>query len=190
MNIYQLKISLNDAKPPIWRSILVESTVLMPDLHKIIQTTMGWTNSHLHQFEWNGQVYGDPILLEDLDYENYNEIALNTLLKAENDSISYLYDFGDGWEHQVELEKVLPKEPNRLYPVCIAGENACPPEDCGGIGGYQALLEIMSDPSHEEHEEMTDWLGDEFDPTEFDKEEVSETLQSDNFGVYRWEDEE
>jgi hypothetical protein len=128
--------------------------------------------------------------LEDLDYENYNEITLNTLLKAENDRITYLYDFGDGWEHQIVLEKVLPKEPNRPYPVCIAGKNACPPEDCGGIRGYQALLEIMSDPSHKDHEEMTDWLGDEFDPTEFDKEEVSETLLSDNFGVYRWEDEE
>lgn len=89
----------------------------------------------------------------------------------ENPSAYYVYDFGDSWEHEIRLEKILPRE-KRKYPACIAGKRACPPEDCGGIWGYEEFLEIIKDPEHEEYEDMLDWVGGEFDPEHFDIEDV------------------
>jgi len=185
--IYQLKITLIDSNPSIWRRILVKSDTLLPDLHKIIQSSMGWTNSHLHQFIHDDDFYIPKMEEDDFwDERNdidYKEIKISDLLKKENDEMIYEYDFGDGWEHSITLEKILETNEKEQYPVCIDGKNACPPEDCGGIWGYMDIIEIMSNPKHKEFKEMKEWLGGKLDPEAFDKDEVNELLRSENYGV-------
>ncbi len=182
--IYQLKITLKRAKPPIWRRIQLSGDTLLPDLHKIIQATMGWTNSHLHQFIHQRMFFGPPDPMGMMDLEDYRKIKVSDLLQKEKAKMSYEYDFGDGWEHEVLLEKILEKDPKVKYPVCLKGKNACPPEDCGGVWGYADLVQVMQDPQHEEHEEMKEWLGGELDPEAFDLDEVNRRLRSKNYGMY------
>jgi len=182
--IYQIKISLKGFSPKIWRRLLVRSDILLPDLHKIIQTTMGWTNSHLHQFVKNQEYFALP---SDDDWDafpthDYRKIKLNSLLKRTKDKLTYEYDFGDGWKHEILLEKILPFDESLKYPVCLAGKMSCPPEDCGGVWGYSDMLEILKDPEHEEYEKYLEWLGGDFDPEDFDKDEVNEMLRTKNFG--------
>lgn len=178
---YQLKISLNNIKPLIWRRFAVNSDIKLPDLHKVIQTVMGWTNSHLHQFIVDGKFYSEPhedSLLEDADY---SKIKLNQILSKEKQSITYEYDFGDGWEHEIVLEKKLPDHIKK-YPYCAEGEKSCPPEDCGGAPGYENLLKIISDPGDDEYDEMIEWLGDDFDPDYFDIDEINDMLKDKDYG--------
>ncbi|MGM0498059.1 MAG: plasmid pRiA4b ORF-3 family protein [Bacteroidota bacterium] len=180
--IYQLKIVLKEAKPPIWRRILVEPGILLVDLHRILQTTMGWTNSHLHLFADQKFEYA-PAEFEVEDTMDSGSVRLKDILYTENQNILYEYDFGDGWEHEIRLEKIIEKEDGeKQIPRCIGGKRNCPPEDCGGIGGYEELLNIISDPDHEEHEGMLIWLGGEFDPDYFNKQEVNELLKQKDFG--------
>ncbi len=182
--IYQIKITLNNSKPPIWRRFLVESNAKLPDLHKIIQTVMGWTNSHLHQFDKNGQYFCEPAEQEYYEAIDYTDIQLKDFLFEEGDSCFYDYDFGDSWRHKIVLEKILPFDKKQKYPVCIKGKRNCPPEDCGGIWGYYDLLEIIKNPKHPDYESMIDWLGDDFDPEYLDLEEINELLQQVNFGCF------
>ena len=175
-SIYQIKISLIGAKPPIWRTVLVASDLGLGAFHDVIQVAMGWTNSHLHQFIDDKKSYGIPDDDFELEMEDESEYKLSQLLKKEKDTLTYEYDFGDSWEHKILLEKILPYDSSTLLPVCIKGKRACPPEDCGGIWGYEELLEIISDPKHPEHEDMLEWLGGEFDPDEFDLEEINGDL--------------
>jgi hypothetical protein len=166
---YQLKVALLGVKPPIWRRILVPADLSLGRLHGVLQVAMGWTDSHLHQFIADNTFYGTPN--EDFGFDEVrdeNRYRLNQLLQSEKDWVKYEYDFGDSWEHRITLEKILPAEDKGLLPRCIKGKRACPPEDCGGIWGYQNLLEILADPKHDEHEDMLEWLGGEFDPEEFD----------------------
>jgi len=114
------------------------------------------------------------------EINNENEYNLSQLLRKEKDSLIYEYDFGDGWEHKIILEKVLPHDTSLDVPRCIKGKRACPPEDCGGIWGYQDLIEIINDTSHPEHEEMLEWLGGDFDPEYFDVNETNEILSEYN----------
>lgn len=193
--IYQLKVSLKDAKLPIWRRLLVEPGMSLADLHKVIQTSMGWSNSHLHQFEWNRTYYAAPSMWDEGDTEDASEVALNELLTREKQKMEYLYDFGDSWQHEVLLETKLPKEAGQVYPVCVVAKGACPPEDCGGVWGYAELLKILADPKHKQHEEMLEWLGvEEWDPEEVDLEDINEALQQPDFGVFDmgsfWEEDE
>lgn len=181
--IYQLKVELVESKPLIWRKILVHDQTLLPEFHHILQTTMGWDNAHLHQFSNRNIIYSPPDEYNELPYTDYRKIKLNKLLKHINDHIVYEYDFGDGWEHEIVLEEVLNKESPQIYPLCIDGKNACPPEDCGGIGGYQNLLTILSNPAHQEYDEWIEWLGGEFDPKVFNIEEVNKMLHSEDYGV-------
>ncbi len=181
--IYELKITLLDSKPSIWRKIHVSSDSLLPDLHNIIQTSMGWTNSHLHQFIDKGTFYAAPDPWGEMDNKDYQKIQIDHILKKEKDKTLYEYDFGDGWRHEILLEKILEKGENEKYPVCVDGKNACPPEDCGGIWGYMDMKEIMRNPKHKEYEEMKEWLGGELNPKAFDKNEVNEMLQSEDYGV-------
>ena len=180
-NIYQIQISLNGFTPKIWRRIQLKSDILLPDLHDIIQTTMGWDDSHLHQFIKNKEFYGDPSLDEDFDTVDYRKIKLSAMLKKEKDSMKYEYDFGDGWIHTILLEKILPVDTNTIYPVCLAGKMHCPPEDCGGVWGYTDLLEILKDPKHEDYEDNKEWLGDDFDPNEFNIEMINAYLTGCSF---------
>lgn len=184
MSIYQLKITLLGTKPPIWRRILIESNTLLPDLHKILQTTMGWTNSHLHQFIHGRTFYAAPSEWDDLGNIDYSHISIASLLKKEGNNLEYEYDFGDGWRHQILLEKILDKDKKQVYPICIAGERACPPEDCGGVWGYQDLLKTIKNPKSPEYEELMEWIGDIFDPEEFEIKEVNEMLQEEDYGTF------
>jgi hypothetical protein len=173
--IYQLKISLVGAKPPIWRRVLVSNGITFEGLHNVIQISMGWTNSHLHQFLCGDTVYG--IIDDDLDFgmdvEDENKHKITKALVNEKDSIVYEYDFGDDWQHKVLLEKVLPFKLGAQYPVCIKGKRECPPEDCGGIWGYHDLVDILQDSDNPEYEEMLEWVGGELDPDEFDLDETN-----------------
>jgi hypothetical protein len=140
---------------------------------------MGWENYHLHMFTIDGQIYGDP---EDDEYGTMGTISekrfkLNQVVEREGSTLRYEYDFGDGWLHELILEKILPAEKGVLYPVCIAGKNACPPEDVGGIGGYANFLEALADPEHREHDEYMQWIGGEFDTKHFDLDEVNARLR-------------
>ena len=175
--IYQIKISLIGVKPPIWRTVLVPGDLGLGAFHDVIQLTMGWTDSHLHQFIANQIFYGTTDDDFEFEMEDETQYKLSQLLTKEKESLVYEYDFGDSWEHKILLEKILPDDGKTVLPVCIKGKRACPPEDCGGIWGYEELLQTISNPKHPDHDEMLEWLGGKFDPEEFDIEEINEDLE-------------
>jgi hypothetical protein len=177
-NVYQLKVTLDDSKPPIWRRLLVPENVTLYELHAILQIAMGWTNSHLHMFRIGGQIYGDPEDDEfgDLGTQDENRYRLNKVVGRRGMTFHYEYDFGDSWEHSILVEEILPAGKGVTYPVCVKGKRACPPEDVGGVWGYEGFLEAIADPEHEEHDEYLEWVGGEFDPEEFDLEEINTVL--------------
>ena len=177
MPIYQVKVTLKGSKPPIWRRILVASDTRLGKLHRILQDVMGWTDSHLHQFIVGQTYYGVPDPDFDMDVRSERTVPLNRVLQEPKDKIIYEYDFGDSWEHELLLEKVLAADPTIRYPVCVTGKRACPPEDCGGIWGYVELLEALASPDHPEHASMIEWAGDDFDPEAFDLEDVNSMLR-------------
>jgi len=180
--IYQFKITLTGSKPSIWRRIQVPSTYSFWDFHVAIQDAMGWLDYHLHIFEIK-----DPntyekveIGIPDEEDEDFGRIILpdykrkiSKYFNENNNTAIYEYDFGDGWRHNIKFEKIIEADPKEKYPKCISGKMACPPEDCGGIGGYYNLLEIINNSSHEEYDNMMDWLGGEYDPELFDPNDVS-----------------
>ena len=171
---FQLKVTLRYTKPPIWRRMEVRGDTTLGRLHHIIQVAMGWTDSHMHQFVAKGKCYGIPDQEFGLDRENEDRIRIDQVLRKTKDKLLYEYDFGDGWEHDVVVEKVLPiVSGNKRYPMVTGGRGACPPEDCGGIPGFYRLLEILGKPDHPEHEELLEWFGDEYDPESFDIQEVN-----------------
>ena len=170
--IYQIKIELQNSKPKIWRRILVNSDISLSKFHEIIQSAMGWTDSHLHQFEIGRTCYA-PKEFELEDTKSTKSVKLFSFLQKEKDKIKYEYDFGDGWVHNIVLEKILPFDKSVETPKCIAGKRNCPPEDCGGIWGYESILEILANPKHEEYEDTIERMGDDFDPDYFDLEETN-----------------
>jgi hypothetical protein len=180
--VYQFKITLIGAKPPIWRRIQVKDCTL-DKLHEQIQTAMGWTNSHLHQFEIEGDRYGDPELLDD-EFEAFEcvdstKTNLSQILPrtGKRFAFRYAYDFGDGWEHEVLFEGSPPVDPRAKYPLCLAGKRACPPENCGGVWGYRDFLEAIANSQHEEHSSMLEWIGGRFDPEEFDPKQATKEMK-------------
>ena len=174
---YQIKVTLNDIEPLIWRRLLIPSSMKLDALHATLQLALGWTDSHLHQFELSGKRYG--ILDPDFDDETVDEsgIRIEKILKREKQSLLYEYDFGDGWEHKVELELILPFEASDQLPICVDGSRSCPPEDVGGPLGYMDFLEKFIDPAHPEHQEAVNWAGDYFHTENFDLDEVNELLE-------------
>jgi hypothetical protein len=178
--IYQLKVTLRYTKPPIWRRLLVPAGMTLEGLHDILQVAMGWTDSHLHEFLVGQKRFGTPDpedQLMDLPPVGDERTAhLFKVLGKAGAKARYTYDFGDNWEHAIVVEKVLPPDPGAAYPMCVGGKLRCPPEDCGSIPGYYNLLEVIRDPTHEEHEEMMDWLGGEYDPGAFSVDDVNQGL--------------
>ena len=175
--VYQIKVTLKGSKPPIWRRMQITSDTTLAKLHRILQRVMGWEGSHLYQFVTGGIAYGDPSMLGELDAEDARTVTLAALVRGEKSKLLYEYDLGDSWEHELLLEKILPREEGKRYPVCLTGKRACPPEDCGGVWGYASLLKALHDPEHPEHEEMLEWVGGAFDPEVFDRDEVNRELQ-------------
>jgi len=163
-NCYQFKITLQHIDPPIWRRIQVPEDYTFWDLHVAIQDAMGWCDCHLHAFRI-GKGRGDRTEIgvpasgfDDAEVLPGWEIPIRDYCKSLDTSFSYLYDFGDGWEHEVVLEDVSALKHGTKYPICVDGERACPPEDCGGIPGYIHLLEVLDDKSNSEYASMVDWL--------------------------------
>jgi hypothetical protein len=175
--VYQLKVTLIDSKPPIWRRVQVPSDISMAQLHAILQIVMGWTDSHLHQFVVGGQNIGIPDPDFGMEVRNERTVKLSQCVRGEKSKFMYEYDFGDSWQHQILIEKILTAEPGARYPICLAGKRACPPEDCGGVWGYDTLLETIRDPNNPEHDDMIEWLGGDFDPEAFDLEEINRELK-------------
>jgi hypothetical protein len=179
-NIYQFKVTLDGINPAVWRRIQVPDSYFFWDLHVAIQDAMGWEDYHLHDFEILNPKTGEKDLIGipfDDDWGDVNllpgwKTPLSSYFSSSNKKATYEYDFGDSWEHKITLEKMLPLDPGTTYPQCLSGERACPPEDCGGIWGYQELLEIMKDPKNEEYEERMEWIGDDFDPESFSPDSV------------------
>ncbi len=171
-SIYELKVTLRDIRPPIWRRIRVRSDITLFKLHAILQVIMGWMDGHMHQFVAKAKTYG-RVDREFPECEDEKKVLLSQVLRGPKDSFVYEYDFGDGWKHIVVLEQVLEAEHGGKYPYVVAGKRACPPEDCGGARGYERLLEILSNPRHTEHADMVEWVGGSFDPEAFDRDEIN-----------------
>ncbi|HHV03316.1 MAG: plasmid pRiA4b ORF-3 family protein [Bacteroidales bacterium] len=193
--LFRLRISLNGAQPAIWREFVVPSDLSLVNLHVVIQTVMGWTNSHLHMFQKNGVEYTFRYQSDDSwdewGYVDYSGMKVSDLIADCGDSVVYLYDFGDGWKHTVELLEVIKDIPIRaeaggvapaaagdtpFFLKCLAGERRCPAEDSGGIHGYHEILKILRNPAHSEYKDTLVWLGDNFDPNYFNLREVNNTL--------------
>lgn len=181
MIVYQLHIQLNDITPTIWRRILTPSHVKLDDLHRILQTTTGWTNSHLHLFDTGKATYA-PLEFEIEDAKDSRKVYLEDILKKEGSTFRYEYDFGDGWIHTLTLEKIVQFDGDVFVTQCIGGERSCPPEDCGGVFGYQQMLEVLRNPQHEEYLGLKEWLGRSYHPEKFDLNKVNKQLQKKDFG--------
>jgi len=164
-DIVKLKVTLTGMRPPVWRRLLLPAAMTLRDLHDAIQASMGWENAHLHDFDIAGDRYGDPSTTDEV--ANEARLTLAEIRRAGIERFKYTYDFGDDWEHLVVIEGTIPRAEGQRYPACIAGKRACPPEDSGGPYGYANLLEVRADPSHPDHEEMSEWLDEDFDPDEF-----------------------
>ena len=179
--IYQIKVTLLGTDPPIWRRLLVPADLTLEQFHDVLQLAMGWENCHLHEFRIGRQRFGKPDSMEQTfggsRTASERTARLFSVLGRAGAKAEYTYDFGDSWEHEVVVEKCLASEPGRAYPACLAGERHGPPEDCGGIPGFYNLLEAISDPEHEEHQELLDWVGGSFDPESFSVDAVNQRLQ-------------
>lgn len=173
--IYQVTITLDPIEPPIWRTVQTDDCSL-DELHEIIQTCMGWLDEHSHAFVIEGEDFGNPLRGSPAEYDS-RFVLLSEVVEEGHTRFQYDYDFADGWEHVIDVEKTLPAEAGVRYPRCVGGERACPPEDCGGPWAYPDLLEELEDPEHEEHDEALEWVGGEFDPEAFDVERVNEDLR-------------
>jgi len=176
-DIFQLRVSLIDIEPPIWRRLLVPQNLTLPRLHTLLQAVMGWTDSHLHQFKIGDVSFAEPHDEFEPASIDYRRVTLNQIAPRRGSTCIYEYDFGDSWDHLIEVEDELPAETvTGPLPRCLAGERACPPEDCGGPGGYAEFLEAVRDPSHPEHDGHLEWAGDDFDPERFDLDSVNRIL--------------
>lgn len=175
--IYQLKVTLKDITPPIWRRLEVPSEITLYRLHQVLQIAFGWWDAHLHQFIAHGAYYGEPDPELEMDVVSERSTRLHSIARKVKDRFIYEYDFGDSWEHDLVLEAILTPEPGVKYPRCLAGKRHRPPEDVGGPRGYQEFLAAIRDQDHPEHEEYLEWAGGSFDPEAFDLAEVNRGLK-------------
>ncbi|GAA5181359.1 plasmid pRiA4b ORF-3 family protein [Rugosimonospora acidiphila] len=174
--IFQLRISLIDVAPVIWRRVAVPGGFTLDRLHRVIQYAMGWQDYHLHSFEIEGVQFGVPDPEGELDLRDELDVRLDAIA-GKDGRFSYVYDFGDWWEHEIAVEALYPAEPDERYPLCLEGDRGCPPEDVGGAQGYARFLEALRDPGHPEHEAMREWIGRRFDPAFFDPDRATVLLR-------------
>lgn len=170
---YLLKIRLLDIEPEIWRRFVVPASITLDRLHDVIQIVMGWTDSHLHEFTIGKKRYTEYPEYKD-DGLECGQYRLRDLIKQKNRTFGYLYDFGDGWVHDLILEESRYFNPRMGSEIsCLDGERACPPEDVGGTFGYYEFCTAFSDPEHEEHEGFAEWIGGSYESETFDADEVN-----------------
>jgi len=178
--VYQIKITLENVQPSIWRRVQVLSDCTLAQLHRVIRAVMAWEDYHLHQFTIKRRLYSLPNP-EDADYErkviDERRVRLNKVVSQVGTRFDYHYDFGDNWHHDLLLEAILMPDPSIQYPVCVAGGRNSPPEDCGGPFGYAKFLEAIRDPRHKEHELLLEWIGGHFDSELFDLNRANEALR-------------
>ncbi len=176
------RVTLIGIKPIIWREREVPTTYSFWDHQVAIQDVMGWYDYHLHIFR---VLNSETAELEEIGIPDEEEarggsqilpgweVAIGKHFLRPGDKAIYEYDFGDGWEHEIILEQIADARKSVKYPRCLNGQRACPPEDCGGVPGYEHLLGFIKNPEHPEYKEMMEWLGDKFDPEDFDVDSVT-----------------
>ena len=178
--VHHFEVALQEVEPKVWRGIQVPSSYSFWDLHVAIQDAMGWLDYHLHEFEIVNPATGNTerMGIPDDAFDDEQpalpswELQISDYFSSENARAIYTYDFGDNWQHTVTLKEVVERVPRMRYPRCVAGERACPPEDCGGIWGYQGFLDSIQNPHHEEHDRMLEWVSGSFDPEAFDPKSI------------------
>jgi hypothetical protein len=175
--IFELDIVLEAVEPPVRRRVQIPGEANLAVLHEVVQAAMGWTNSHLHEFEIDGQCYGMP----DPDWDDEegideSEVLLSDLV-GQGACFHYVYDFGDNWSHRLTVEKITAPEPGVRYPRCVCGQEACPPEDVGGVSGYDRFLAVLADSSNPQRDEYLEWVGGSFDPHRFEMDDVDRALR-------------
>ncbi|GAB3956660.1 plasmid pRiA4b ORF-3 family protein [Micromonospora vulcania] len=177
--IFQLKMTLVGVRPTVWRRVLVPAGYTLDRLHRVVQYAMGWRDCHLHSFDIDAVQYGEPDPDGELAFEDELDVRLDAVL-GKGSRFSYLYDFGDWWEHDLVVEDALTADPDERYPVCLDGERACPPESVGGPSAYRALLVALADPTafaDPGYAALRDWAGPTFDPSWFDAPRTSTLLR-------------
>ena len=172
-NAVQLRVSLRDTE--VWRRVLVPASMTLRQLHAVLQTAMGWEDYHLHLFDVDGVLYGDVEEIEGWPLGDEETFTLAHAADAVREFV-YEYDFGDSWHHDIVIEQTMPSV-GAGTPHLVDGAGACPPEDCGGAGGFEHLLEVLADPTDEEHEDMLEWVGGSYDPGAFDIASVNAALE-------------
>lgn len=176
--VFRFQIRLDGVEPLVWRRFQVPDDLTLAHLHEVIQAVMDWQGHHLHEFTLAGRTYGVP----DPDYDGEREVIhersvrLRDLGLSAGDRFEYVYDYGDNWLHVLELEEALNGDTDNVSPLCLAGEYHTPPEDVGGVSGYEEFLQVLSDPNHEEHDHMKSWVGGRFDANEFSVEQANSRL--------------
>lgn len=177
-SIYEMKVRLKESRLAIWRRFQVSGNITLYKLHQALQVVMGWDDYHLYEFLIGKLRYGELNPDYSPETKGARRVRLNDIFTREMAKFTYIYDFGDYWEHEIVVERISLASQALRHPVCIEGKRACPPEDCGGIWGYTDLLKIIRNPAHEEYERMMEWLGDEFDPKRFDIDGVNRRLRT------------
>jgi hypothetical protein len=176
LKLLEIKITLLDVRPPIWRTILLSPEITLGKLHRILQVAIGWEERHFHRFRRDDQMYSDPKFeMEDRSADE-RKARIGELLIASDNHLIYEYDFGDGWRHELTLEGTPESDVQAPYVLCTDGKRACPPEDCGGPRGLSDLLCILKNPKHPDSEAMREWVGHGFDPEAFDVDETNKRL--------------
>ena len=175
---YQIKVTLRGIKPPIWRRLRVPGNIRLVRLHEVLQIAMGWSNSHLHLFEKDGICYCHPDHFgpDEVPPIDESKASLQNVLREVGQQMVYQYDFGDNWEHDVVLEEIFASKSAAESPICLDGARRCPPEDVGGVSGYEEFLEAIFDPSHEDYQQMLEWAAGRFQPEDFDLQSVNAML--------------
>jgi hypothetical protein len=177
-SIHRIKVTLCGSKPPIWRRLEVPSVINLEQMHHIVQKAFGWESCHMWVFSTSAGEFG--VSDRELGHRSASAKKLRDVVRRAGDRIAYTYDFGDDWEHDVLVEAVTATKTGTTYPRCLSGRRAGPPEDCSGTWGYENLLQILADPSDEEHHERLEWLGlrsaGEFDPDAFNLDAINTVL--------------
>lgn len=178
--VHTLKVTLRGVKPPIWRRIQVRSDATLAELSVLLEAAMGWFGGHLHAFDVSGVIYEPPDPYEDRFGHAEDEAAhrLGEVLPSVKAKMRWDYDFGDNWQHNVLVESIEAAADDANYPRCIGGRRACPPEDCGGPWGFSDLLDAIANPGHGRHDELTEWLPVDYDPSHFDADEMTADMQA------------
>ncbi|MHB1867175.1 MAG: plasmid pRiA4b ORF-3 family protein [Thermoplasmata archaeon] len=189
--VHQLKVTLLGTDPPVWRRLLVPSDWDLDDLHEALQRTMGWEDCHVYGFQIGKRKWCMPRETSGIDAMHIglftphpnaytDTVRLDRAAPKKGDSFVYVYDLGDQWEHDILVEDVVPRTRETKAPWCLGGDRACPPEDCGGTGGYEDIVKALADPKYnperQDRDELMEWLPEEYDPGQFDLDEVNERL--------------